>query len=490
MRRLRGAALCILMALSNAHAQNRPASEPPRLIAITNVTVIDVDTAVSVPSQTVLIADGKIVLVGNPNNTGIPKTALRISGRGKYLIPGLWDMHVHTAGISARPEWGKQLLPVYLAYGITGVRDMGGDLSALKEWRRSANTIPAPEMIVAGPFLDGSADGFSSPHEVIAVKTPEEARAAVRKVKADGANFIKIGSRLSREAFFAIADETTKQNIAYLGHVPDAVTVEEASAAGMSSMEHLFGMMIACSSKASELRKRVAAAKDRAERAKIADETEATFSEPLAMQLFADFAKRGTYQVPTLIWTRNTSMLDHADPNDPGLKFIPNEMRKEWTPANADKFVSPAGRTYYARKLKNDLRIVGLMNKAGVPILAGSDSLDPFVFPGDSLHSELELLVSAGLSPVQALQAATLNAARFMGRERTMGEVKGGKVADLVLLDADPLKDIRNTRKVFAVFSKGRYFSRTELDKLLQDAAAGFGAETPPPAPGPTTTSR
>lgn len=478
MRRWLAMVLCTLAASGLAQQKAKPEDpkEQPRLIAITNVTVIDVDSAVSVPNQTVLISEGKIVVVGNPNNTAIPKNALRISGRGKYLMPGLWDMHVHVAGISARPEWGKQLLPVYLAYGITGVRDMGGDLAALKEWRRTAANIPAPEMIVAGPFLDASAEGFSSPNEVIAVKTAEEARAAVRKLKADGVNFIKIGSGLSRETFFAIADETGKLKMAFLGHVPDSMSVDEASFSGVSSMEHLFGVLLECSSKSAELRQRLKDAKDRAERAKIAAEVEATFSEQVAGELFSRFAKRSTFQVPTLVWTRNTSTLDKADANDPGLRYLPEALRKDWTPGNANRFVSANGRAYYARKLKNDLKIVGLMNKAGAPIMAGSDSLDPFVFPGDSLHTELELLVSAGLSPVQALRTATMNPARFMGTERTAGEVKNGKVADLVLLDDDPLKDIRNTRKIAGVFSKGRYFSRAELDKLLNDAAASFGA--------------
>lgn len=464
----------------------RPAAEQARVIAITHVTIIQVESGVAIPNQTVLISEGKIVVAGNPANTEIPKYAMRISGRGKFLIPGLWDMHVHTAGISARPEWGKQLLPVFLAYGITGVRDMGGDLRVLKEWRRSARTIPGPELVVAGPFLDASAQGFSSPNEVLALETTDQARVAVQKVKADGANFIKIGSGLSRDVFFAIADETRKANIAFMGHVPDAVTVEEASQAGMSSMEHLFGVPLECSSRSAELRQRLKDAKNRAERAQIAAEVEATFSEEAATQLFTRLAARGTYQVPTLVWTRNSSTLDRADANDPGLRFVPETLRKDWTPANADKLVSSEGRAYYQRKLRNDLKVVGLMQKAGVPLLAGSDALDPFVFPGDSLHTELELLVSAGLTPAQALQTATSNAARFLDRERTAGEVKSGRVADLVLLEADPLKDIRNTRKISAVFAKGKYFSRADLDKLLLDAAVGFGAP-PAPAPVPTT---
>lgn len=478
---LRSAALCFAIVTPCAAQETKkpePAktTEPPRLTAITNVTVIDVGGGDAIPNQTVLIANGKVVLAGNPNNTDIPKHAVRISGRGKFLMPGLWDMHVHVAGVSARPEWGKNLLPVYLAYGITGVRDMGGDLAALKEWRRRARDIPGPEILMAGPFVDGNGAGYATPQEVVVVTTPAEARAAVRKIKADGANFIKIGSRLTRELYFAIADETGKMNMAFLGHVPDVVPVEEASFSGMGSMEHLFGVMLECSSKSAELRQRLAETKDRAERAKIADEVEATFSEETAMGLFARLAKRSTYQVPTLVWTKTSSTLDRVDAADPGLRFVPEALRKEWTPANADRLVSPAGRAYYQRKLKNDLKIVGLMNKAGVPLLAGSDSLDPFVFPGESLHAELELLVSAGLTPAQALQTATMNPARFMGRERSAGEVKGGKTADLVLLDADPLKDIRNTRKIVGVFSKGRYFSRADLDRLLSDVAAAFGA--------------
>lgn len=474
--------LCAGVCLAQQQSQQK---EQPRLIAITGVSVVDVESGFNVPNQTVLIADGKIVLVSHPRNVGIPKHALRINGSGKYLIPGLWDMHTHVAGVSAKPEWGKHLLPVFLAQGVTGIRDMGGDLAALREWRRTAAQIPGPEMIVAGPFLDTSAEGYGSPQEVIAVKTPEEARAAVRKLRAEGANFIKIGSRLTRELYFAIADETGKLNMAFTGHVPEALPAEEASFSGMSSMEHLFGVMLQCSSQSAELRKRMAEAKDHGERVRVAEEIEATFSEEIARALFKEWAKRGTYQTPTLVWTRNTSTLDKANAADPGLRYVPEALRKEWTPANADRMVSPAGRAYYARKLKNDLRIIGLMNKAGVPILAGSDALDPFVFAGDSLHSELELLVSAGLSPVEALRAATVTAARFMAQERQRGEVRAGRLADLVMLDDDPLKDIRNTRKVHAVFARGVYYPRTELDKMLSDAARAFGAAPATPTPAP-----
>lgn len=429
-------------------------------------------------NQTVMISGGKIVHAAGSKNTAIPKHAVIISGKGKFLIPGLWDMHVHTAGISASSSWGKNLLPVYVAHGITGIRDMGGDLQSLKAWRKEAATSTLPRMVIAGPFIDGNAKGFS-PGEVIAVTTPEEARAAVRKVIQDGANFIKIGSRLSLDTFFAIAFETQKSNVAFGGHVPDAMTAEGASQAGMKSMEHLFGILIECSRKSGELRKKLAEATDRAARAKIADEIEATFSEEVAQRLFAGFKMRETWQVPTLVWTRNTGLLDKADPNDPGLRYLPESLRKEWTPANADKFVSSGGRVYYQRKLKNDLKIVSEMAKAGVPLLAGSDSLDPFVFPGSSLHQELQLLVSAGLTPMQALQTATSNPAKFMANEKNLGSIMVGRAADMVLLNADPTKDIRNTTAIEAVVMNGKYLNRADLDAMLSAAQKSFEAAAP-----------
>lgn len=456
------------------------AAEPGSQVAIIHVTVIDGTGRAPQPDQTVLIEAGRITAVGAAAKIKVPKSARTIDASGKFLLPGFWDMHVHIAGINADPSWSKQvLLPLLLANGITGVRDMGGDLDALLSWQRDieSGALLAPHIVAAGPFL--AARGRKTP-EQYPVHNAEEARTAVDDLKKRGANFIKIISMPSRDAFFAVADESKKQNIPFVGHLPFEIGVIEASDAGMRSIEHLLysAFALSFSSKETELRPRLVQAEKNGDSAgweQIAHEADATYSQEKAAALIQALKKNGTWVTPTLASLDITSHPENWKTDDPLLAFVPPAMAKDWRDSFDDaEMKQRAG--WLGRQASNDWKLTGELHKAGVPLLVGSDSLDPFVFPGDSFHHELAELVRAGFAPMEAIQAATRGAALFLGREKDFGTVETGRAADLVLLSANPVENIANTRKVWAVVRNGSYYDRATLDTLLARAKEAAAA--------------
>jgi imidazolonepropionase-like amidohydrolase len=461
-------------------------AQPSAPLAITHVTLIDATGGPPQLNQTILIEGGHITAVGASSTVKVPKNARTIDATGKFLLPGFWDMHVHLAGVTADPAWSKQvLLPLLLANGITGVRDMGGDLDVLLSWQRDieSGALLAPHLVVAGPFI--AAGGKKTP-EQYPIANADEARAAVDDLKKRGANFIKIISMPSRDAFFAVADESKKQNIPFVGHLPFEIGAGEASDAGMRSIEHLLysAFALSFSSKESELRPRLVQAEhsgDAAAWEQIAHEADATYSTEKAAALFQTLKKNGTWVTPTLASLDITSHPENWKTDNPLLAFVPPTMAKQWRNSLDDDGMKKRA-AWLARQASNDWKLTGELHRAGVPLLVGSDSLDPFVFPGDSFHHELAELVRAGFAPMEALQAATRGAAQFLGREKDFGTVETGRVADLVLLGANPVENIGNTRHVWAVVRNGTYYDRAALDGLLaraKEAAAAVSEEKP-----------
>jgi imidazolonepropionase-like amidohydrolase len=455
-------------------------------LVFAHVTVIDATGRAQRADQTVVIEGERIVSIGPAVRAKLPKNARVVDATGKFMIPGLWDMHVHLAGVNADPAWSKQvLLPLLLANGIVGVRDMGGDLEALLAWKREieSGALLGPHIVAAGPWLAGS--GRRTP-EQYPVKDAEQARAAVRDLKQRGADFIKIISLPSKEAFFAVADEAKKQNISFVGHLPFQVSAIEASNAGIHSIEHLLysAFSLSFSSNEDDLRQRLIEAEQSGDSVaweKIAHESDATYDAEKAATLFQTLKKNGTWVTPTLASLDTATHPEEWSVDDPLLEFVPAALAKQWRDSFHDDQMKERA-AWLARQAANDWRLTGELHRAGVLLLVGSDSLDPFVFPGESLHKELAEFVRAGLTPGEILQAATRGAAQFLGRERDCGTVETGKLADLLLLEASPLENIANTERIAAVVRAGRYLDRAELDKLLAGAKSAAVAVVPPAA--------
>ena len=438
-------------------------------LVITHVTVIDATGGPARTDMTVLITGNRITVIGQTRNIIVPKDAQVVDATGKFLIPGLWDMHVH--------PHGEQDLPLFLANGVTGIRIMWGYPEHL-QWRKEidAGRLLAPHLWIASPVIDGPKPFWP---RSVSVGSEAAARRAVDIAKASGADFVKVYTFLPREEYFAIADEARKQGIPFVGHVPMAVSAQEASNAGQKSFEHLTGILPACSTESERLNQ--AAQADLSEYLTtdnhqfegprmhaLRGEMLATCNPETAAPLFALLKKNGTWQTPTLtLWRMFSSIDDPQFTNDPRLKFISVRTKQSWDPARVSR-TSVAENTAIGKEgFEKDLQIVGAMQKAGVGILAGTDTGNPCCMPGFSLHDELSLLVRAGLTPMEALQTATLNPAIFIGRETDLGTVSRGKLADLVLLDANPLDDIRNTSRISAVVYEGKLLTRAQLDDML-----------------------
>ena len=435
-------------------------SSQPAAITIVNVTIVDTVGGRLLQHRNVTVRNGTIEDIRDAMLPKSDKHALQVNGTGKYLIPGLWDMHVHMAFGDWFPHGKEITLPLFITNGITGVRDMGGELEVLQQWRKeiSAGTLLGPRIVMSGPMLDGPQPRFPSS---TAIKTPDDGRRAVDDLKKRGADFIKLQSLIPREAVFAIADESGRQGITFVGHVPDSVRASEASNAGQKSFEHLIGIFEGSSPLEDEFLKG----------GKSVGKFVSTYDPKRAEALFALLAKNQTWQCPTLVWERGGNLIELSDfAHDPLAKYVPAYWKDvTWKRFEADVKRDNVDELSTRRRfVDKELEVVNAMHKAGIPFLAGTDTPPGvYVFPGFSLHQELQRFVAAGFTSLEALQTATLNPAKFLAMSDRLGTVEKGKLADMVLLDANPLDDIRNTQKIAAVVVNGRYLSRTELDKML-----------------------
>jgi len=442
-------------------------------LVITHVTVIDMTGAAPKSDMTVVISGNRIVSVDKSKR--VPKSAQVIDGTGKFLIPGLWDMHVHFKEI-------ERTFPLLLANGVTGIRNLGGDLDQLVKWRSevASGRLLGPRIITCGPIVDGP--NPSAHGSVITVADANEGRAAVDLLKSKGSDCVKVYDQLPRDAYFAIIAEAKKVGLPVVGHVPLALTADEAANAGQRSIEHLGNVF----ESATTLRQQLIA--DDAKAGPVKDPSEfprriaakgermlATYDEKRAEQIFASYVRNHTWQVPTLETKWSLSFFDDlVGKGDSRLKYIPKSELEYWTPEKNffARYRTPEYIVYRKRLFQRELDLVRDMHQAGVMFMTGTDLSGAYVFAGFSVHHEMELLVQAGLSPYESLQAATRNPALFLGESKDWGTVESGKLANLVLLSANPLLDIRNSQKIDGVVLLGRYLSRGDLRSLLAKAEA------------------
>jgi imidazolonepropionase-like amidohydrolase len=471
----------------------------PPPIAITHVTVVDVEKGLRLDDQTVLLIGNQISAVAPSSSVVVKRGATVVNGRGKFLIPGLWDMHTHVIDPDA-PGSPETILPLFIAEGITGIRDMGSaSLNSILQLRadvRSGRRI-GPRMVVAGKVIDGAPAVF--PPDSLIARTPDEGQRAVDGLLQRGVDFIKSYEMLQPEVFRAIVEEAKRHKIALAGHVPLTIDAGDASDLGMRSFEHLRNIDLACSSEADGLRAaRTAQLAKQSRYTGSADPLTASWSagygsgekvradihaaqRPRALDtedpvrctaLIARFARNSTWQCVTLFIQSASLDPGRIERVRPTLRYVPPVIRTRWERGYQTFAALPDERKNQIRRWQEwEAQLIGRLAKANVPLLAGTDESNPYVVPGFGLHEELDALVTFGnLTPTEALRAATLEPARYLGETARLGTVAAGKDADLLLLDADPLADIHNTKKILAVFANGRYFDRAALDQLLAAA--------------------
>ena len=425
------AILCLLPAAVKAQ----------RAIAITHVTVIDVSSPTPRLDQTVLIQGDRIVAVTPAARAEIPSRTQVVDGRGKFLLPGFWDMHVHTD-----TPGGREVLALYVQNGVTGVRDMASRWDTIQTWRReiSAGELDGLRIVASGPYLEGG----ETPIAHILARTPEEGRAGVDSLVRLGVDFVKVHGRLSPETYFAIARHARARDTPFAGHVSRAVGAAAASDSGQRSIEHLLAVPLPCTPAESIAllpRFPVQSALGRCSSASLAP-------------LYARFVRNDTWVTPTLVAMVEVAAWPRRElPGDSLAHYLPDTLRKfvaeifpmpDSIPPGADS----VGQAMLAMRLEQ----VAAMHRAGVGILLGTDAPLRNSPPGFGLHEEMALLVQGGISPFDVLRAATLGSARFLGIADSVGTVAAGKLADLVLLEADPSADIRNTRQIAMVIANGR----------------------------------
>lgn len=435
--------------------------------AILNVTLIDAERGVATPGRTILIERDRIVAVADAAAIRLAPDARTVDGSGLFAFPGLIDSHVHYID----PETHG---PLFIAHGVTMVRDMGGPTEAIFATRDRLNSaeITGPRMIASGHIVDGVPPVWPFSE---GCDTPDQARAAVRKLKAAGADFIKVYSKLKPDVYRAALDEAAKVGLKAVGHVPQALTLAQAAAAGQHTNEHLM----------------------RAEsfiQALLPPPAEpprgghfASFSHWLRYPeldhdklraSLRDLAATGMVQCPTIVVQIGiASIADGSGAKDPRMQYVPPATKGFW---DGDQYKTYS--EFVGRALPHMRAMLAEMHKAGVPIIAGTDLANPHVYAGSSLHDEMVVFVQAGMTPAQALRSATSLPASVLGLA-DQGSIAEGKLASLVLTDANPLDDIRHASRIRHVFLAGEHFDRAELDGLLARAKDAAGAETPTSSP-------
>lgn len=447
-------------------AHDPQAVAPPLLLA--GIRVVDVAAGRIDGPHDVLISAGQIAAIGRVGALVRPADSRRIDGRGLYLLPGLIDLHVHLFNNASRRPPNHWALPLFVAHGVTGVREMaaaGTDLPTVRQWRVEVaqGRLLAPRIHAAGVPVQGA--------------TPAEAARQVHAAAAAGADFIKVFSAVPDRQWRRILAAAQTRGLPVAGHVPASLAVLDAARSGLRSNEHLMQVFEACTPQEADwLASRGRA--DITDAAALRDAQEssvlASFDRKRCALQMRALAATGQMQVPTLALFAAEFRMAAPYASDPRWGWLRADEQARWLRIQEVLQASPpAEQALLRQRWPVARRIVGAMRRAGVPVLAGTDTPMPGVYPGDALHTELALLVHSGWSPAAALRAATLEAARFLGVADRFGRVAAGWEADLVLLKGNPLHRIGNTRRIHAVILAGHWLDRARLDGMLRPALPG-----------------
>ena len=440
-------------------------------ILITNAEVIDVESGEVLSDYMIGIKEGQIAFISNDYSKSY-SAEKEIAADGKYVIPGLWDMHIHFRGGEELIQENKNLIPLFLANGITGVREAGGDMtSEIFKWRQqiSRDEMVGPTIFTSGPKLDGPNGSWAGS---IPVTTQEEAVQAVDSLINIGSDFIKIyDSRISKEAYLWIIEEAKRRGVRTSGHMPFTVMLEDAVEAGLGSVEHLYYVLKGTSEEEEAITNKVI-------------NGEASFwgsmtslmesSTPEQSQATFDLLRKNdTYVTPTLFIGNTLTYLKQVDhSNDEYLNYVGDGIIETYQ--GRIRSGLRASEDYTNMRINLNEAFVNLapqLNEAGVTLLAGSDcgASNSYVYPGISLHQELQTMVNAGIPEIDALRAATINGAKFLSVENEFGSLKTGKAGDLLILNGNPLEDISQTKNISTMVLQGKTYSREKMNEMLKD---------------------
>ena len=435
------------------------------LIVIKGGTLLDVHTGHPIPDSVIVVEGDRIKEVGRESEVVVPGEAQVIDARGKWIIPGLMDMHAHISGTKNLP------LELYLANGVTTIRDPGGNLTLLRLARQEIESgkRPGPRLFFAGHVLDGNPPLW--PEFSLIADTPERAESATRFLMDQGVDAIKVYNSITEPVLAAIVRTAHGRGIPVIGHVPRSMTMTRAVELGMDGLEHV------------RVTGRELLPLEEANRIDFLPyvEREALLWQRFDLdsdrmkELISFLAERKISLDPTLTVDELNSLgLYEEQAKDPNNRFLRRESVVNEAEAAPDVFrIPPELKDAAAAGFRKRLRFVGMCSRAGVRIIAGTDGAGMgTLLPGFGLQHELELLAQAGLTPAQAIQAATINAARALRKDQELGSVEAGKLADLVILSSDPLLDIRNASSIDGVMIRGRLLDRKALDEMLAQAEA------------------
>ncbi|HEY4335938.1 MAG TPA: amidohydrolase family protein [Puia sp.] len=444
-------------------------------LVIRNANVVDVATGKIIRNQLLAISGDTIKAVDDTKNVAKYKADRQVDAAGKYVMPGLWDMHIHLRGGDSTIEANKALLPLFLAYGVTTVRECGGDITpSVLTWRKQTaeGSLVGPRIFTAGPKLDG-------PHGVwagsIPVVTPQEVTAALDSLQKIKVDFVKIyDSKISGDAYLEIIRQAKKRGMRVTGHMPYTVELKEAAALGMDGSEHLYYVFKSCSSKEDSITAVIRQSEHNPRPIGLFQALPSlynTFDSVKAAALFRYLASKKFSITPTLYISRTLAGIKTTDHSqDSLLQYIdPKIVATYQGRIRGAKRQSDEGTRFTEKYAALVTSLVPKMFAAGVNIVAGSDcgASNSYVYPGESIHGEIKLLVAAGLTPAQALQASVVNGSKFFGVQKFFGSLRPGKCSDLIMLDRNPLEDISAIDQLNSVVSHGKMYTREDLNALL-----------------------